>query len=296
MAKTSLLIGLMTLGFASISPGQIRPMPPDPYDPQQATQTSAAPQAALPASNDYPAAEVQAVPPARARAAAAREAMYNAQSAVHRVVDQLKEDFEYSAELSNALRSEKQAYERFTTSRDRVLRHVASQAEHRTLKNLCKDLNDRLFNLKSKSAANKAEIIATAQLKLAYATKISDMESDALLADSAAQDAKTQLVSASAKVTDLRAAFRRSVKRDQTFVAARKEMDEAKVVKAGATAFLDGAVEARNIAMTYAYSLHRRDPYTYRYAGSYGYPYDSVISSIGYGTSYNPMYRAFPWR
>ena len=44
--------------------------------------------------------------------------------------------------------------------------------------------------------ANKAEIIATAHLKLAYATKMSDMESMALKSDSATQDARAKLIEA----------------------------------------------------------------------------------------------------
>ena len=274
-------------------------MPPDPYDARQAAQPvndNHAAQPALPAANDYPAAEVQAVPGARARLAAARAQFDDAQSALHLLIDRLKEDFEYSADLSAAMRAEKNAYDRYTAARDRVLKQVAADSEYRTLRNLCKDLNDRLFNLKANPTANKSEIIATAELKLAYATKVSDMESDALKADSPTQDAKSRLIDAAAKTADLRAQFQRSLHRDKTVLAARREMQDAKVARVAASAMLDGALEARDIALDYAYWLHRRDPYTYRYIGnSY---LDDLYGGYGFGSSlvYNPIYRPVPWR
>ncbi len=285
---------------------QVRPMPPDPYDAQQApAQTQAsAPQPALPAANDYPAAEVQAVPGALARLAAARAEFNNAQSAIYRVIDQLKDDFEYSADLSAAMRNEKAAYERYVTARDGVLKQVASVDDYQTLKNLCNDLNDRLYSLKANPQANKAEIIATAHLKLAYATKMSDMESSALKSDSATQDARAKLIEASAKVSDLRAAFQRSVRHDQKYLVAQKELEDARVARVAAAALLDGALEARDLALEYAYYLHRSDPYTYRYTGNnyYGYPYDNYNAyggGYGYGYAvnrtiiYNPNSRSF---
>src|SRR5439155_17540937 len=113
-------------------------------------------------------------------------------------------------------------------------------------------LNDRLYNVKANPIVNKTEIVATAHLKLAYAKKLSEMESDALKADSATQDARSKLVDASAKVSDLRAQFQRSLGREQKVLTARKEMDDAKVARAGAAAIYDGALEARDIALDYA--------------------------------------------
>jgi len=304
----------------SIVQAQMRPMPPDPYDPHpaqaqqapaKAADNTASNQPALPAANDYPAAEVQAVPAARARMAVARSEFDDAQSGLHLLIDQLKEDFEYSADLSAAMRNEKAAYERYINARGRVINQLTGNVEYRTLRNLCKDLNDRLYNLKANPEANRSEIIATAELKLAYATKVSDMESDAIKSDSATQDAKTKLVDASSKVSDLRSAFQRSLRRDQKVVAARRDMQDARVARVASSAMLDGAIEAREIALDYAYWLHRRDPYTYRsignaydpyYDSGYGVGYGSGIG-IGYSSNFinnpfnnRPFNNRIPWR
>src|SRR5436190_1972938 len=286
--KHNLLLAFSSLALVvSTAQAQFRPMPPDPYDAHQAAQAPLAPnttnapaqhaaaQPAYPAANDYPSGEVQAIPPAKARFAVARAEFDNAQTTLHRVVDTLKEDFEYSADVVAAAQNEKLAYDRYSNARGHVLQQLNLTADYGTLRNLVKDLNDRLHALRANPTANKAEIVATAQLKLAYATRMSEMESDALKADSGAQTARTQLVEASTKLTELRAKFQRSIKRDQTFVAARNQMDDARINRVGAAAYLEGAYESRNIALDYALYLHRHDPYTYRYNPSYGYPYDS---------------------
>jgi hypothetical protein len=301
MISKSLAV-VLGMVLTSTVQAQMRQMPPDPYDPGHAAQPAnvqqpapAAQQPALPAANDYPAAEVQAVPAALARRAMANAEFDNAQSGLHQLIDQLKEDFEYSADLSAAMRNEKAAYERYTSARQRVLRQLNESGEYRTLQNLCKDLNDRLYNLKANPEANRTEIIATAELKLAYATKASDMESDAIKADSAVQDAKTKLVDASSKVSDMRSAFRRSVRRDPKVALARRDLDDARVARVTASAMLDGAVEARDIALDYAYYLHFHDPYTYRYSPNY---YDSSLYDysgvgLGYGVSPNLITNPF---
>ena len=290
---------LLTAGVQA----QMRQMPPDPYDPGHAAHPAAnvlqaapaAQQPALPAANDYPAAEVQAVPAAVARAAMTRAQFDNAQSDLHQLIDQLKEDFEYSADLSAAMRNEKAAYERYTSARQRVIRQLNDDVGYRTLQNLCKDLNERLYNLKANPEANRTEIIATAELKLAYATKVSDMESDAVKSDSAVQDAKTKLVDASGKVSDMRSAFRRSVRRDPKVALARRDMDDARVARVTAAALLDGAIEARYIALDYAYYLHFHDPYTYRYSPNYydSSYYDYSGAGLGYGVAPNLIYNPF---
>src|SRR4051794_29538306 len=173
--KARLLLAAVAVLAAGSARAQTHAMPPDPYDTHQPAEQPI--QASLPAPNDYPAAEVQAVPGARARAAAARAQLDNSRSSLHTIIDELKEDFEYSADLSAAMRDEKAAYDHYIAARDHALKQLANNRDYKTLKNLCKDLNDRLYSLKGNPITNKAEIVATAQLKLAYATQMSQMES-----------------------------------------------------------------------------------------------------------------------
>ena len=310
--RSTLIASLSTLLSAQLVLAQARPMPPDPYDANQHQQpvagavppgntdpaTSSVP---VPAANGYPAAEVQAVPIAKARAAAARVHADQAQDSVHWVVDQLKEDFEYSSDLVASVRAEKSAYDRLNAARDRVLKQVAQDKEYQTLRSLVKDLSDRIEVLKSRKETNKIELLASAELKLAYATKVSDMENDALKADAEVQTAKANLVDASTRVSEMRASFQRSVRRNEKFVSARKDWQDARVDKVATAAMVEGALDAREIALRYAYWLHRYDPYTYSGGVSNGYPiyidngygYGSGINYGGYGvqtTTFDPFF------
>src|SRR5262249_635714 len=149
-----------------------------------------------------------------------------AESGLSTVVDEMKEDFEYSAAMVAAVSEEKNAWERYTAARERVLKQVAQDRRYHTLASLCSDLNERLFQLKAHPEANAAEIRATAELKLAYARQMSEMESDALKGDSDTQDARAKYMDATSRLTEMRAAFARSVRRDHKFVAAKKEMED----------------------------------------------------------------------
>ena len=110
-----------------------------------------------------------------------------------------------------------------------------------------------------------------------------------LKGDSAVQDAKTKLVDASGKVSDMRSAFKRSVRRDPKVALARRDMDDARVARVTSSALLDGAIEARDIALDYAYYLHFHDPYTYRYSPNYydSSYYDYAGAGLGYGVTPN---------
>jgi hypothetical protein len=235
---------------------------------------------------------------ARARLAVARARYDDAQTGLHQLIDNLKEDFEFSADLLAAMRNQKAAYELYTAARDRVMTQVVATQDYQTSKKLYDQVNSKLEELKDNPIANQAEIVATARLKLAYAKALGTMESNALQADAATQDAKTRLVDASAKVSDLRAAFARSLRRDPKVLAARQDFQDARVDRAAAAALYDGALEARDIAMDYAYDLHRYDPYTYRYTGNYYDPYYDYGYGYNYGTTvgYSPFLGGFPVR
>ena len=137
--------------------------------------------------------------------------------------------------------------------------------------------------------ANKSEILATAELKLAYATRMSDIEADALKDDTAVLDAKAALMQASGKVSDLCAEFALAAPRSKVH-RGQRDMDDAKIARATSAALLDGAIEARNIAMDYAYYMHNHDPYTYRYTGNTYY--DPYLEGF-YNEPVTPIYNRF---
>lgn len=273
-------------------------MPPDPYDPQQAaayppTTTNPAATAQLPSSNvtDYPAAEVQAVPVAMAQLAHARAVFSLSETNLQRVVTQLREDFEYSSQLVTAVRGQKMAYDRYLAAQNHVLATLQEEPQYQALKHLRDDLEKTLGLLQGNPTANKSRIEATAAVQLQYGTKLSQMEADAFLADKDVQDAKAQFLDASNHLADLRAQFERSIRRDATFVAARNQLDDARIQRTTSDALLVGAVQARDIAVDYAYSLHQYDQYRYLSAGGLGweYPYGGYGYGYGYGIGGYPV-------
>jgi hypothetical protein len=248
-----------------------------------ATEPLEQPKVYAPADNGWPAAEVQAVAPAHAAQVFARGRWNLARNVLHRVVDQLVEDFEYSADFMLAMRTETNAYQRLESARKRALVPVYSDRRYIVLQKLVADLNERLEDLKTEPLTNKAEILATASLKLDYARRLSEMESDALEGDSAYQDAKIRLREASIRVTDLRNAFRRSIKRNETFVAARNTMERSKIEFLASDAYFQTSVDAANAALDYAYWINRY--YTGLYGGGY-YPWYNY-GGYGYGVGYS---------
>jgi len=304
-----------SLAFGQTAP--TRPMPYDPYDPtthSQRRDQQQANQGAYPAGQDrapdarddqhgpfggsdrggmsggynqtgpedYPADEVQAIPPARARAVFARAQYDRSQRALHNVVDQLRANFTSSNDMLDSVRAEKQAHDTYDAERKRVLDRLAQDEEYRLLKKLSGDLKKKLELLNDNPRENYEDIVATAAVRLNYGTKITQMESDALAGDQTVVNAKKQMTDAGLRVAAMRQAFERTIRRDEQFLAARNAMDDAKIAQLTSDAYLQAAVNAREIALDYAYWLRRWDQY--RYAGSsYGYPYPY------YGYGYNSV-------
>jgi len=242
---------------------------------------------------DYPAEEVQAVPVAKAREVGAQWRMRQIQSDLYRTVDLLREDFQYSPELKAASDDEKLAYGNYINAKQQVLKRLQQDTTYRTMLSLSADLKKKIDDQRAPSdrpptREEMERLMATASLRMSYASSASEMEAAAFEADGNVQDAKRKLVAAGDKVVAMRAAFDRKVRRDPEFASARKAFDEAELNYVVAAAFRESAVEAANIALRFAYYLHEGDLYNnhngYVFGGGgYGYPYYG-------GTYYNASY------
>jgi len=306
-AAAAALVLPASLAIAQTAP--TRPMPYDPYDPTTHNQRPDQQQNQGPYQRqdmngmsggygqsrnpeDFPADEVQAIPPARAQATIARAQYDRATRNLHNVVDQLRANFTSSNEMLDAVRAEKQAHDTYDAERKRVLDKLAQDEEYRLLKKLSGDLKKKLEILNDNPRDNYEEIVATAGIRLNYGSKITQMESDALAGDQTVVDARKRMVDAGLRVSAMRQAFDRTIRRDEQFLAARSAMDDAKIVQLGTDAYLQAAINAREIALDYTYWLHHWDQY--RYAGSsYGYPYYGYGYGYGYG-SYSYGSVAYP--
>jgi len=201
-------------------------------------------------------------------------------------VEKIREDFEASSELQASVRSQAMAHDRFVTARDAALAEVRKDARYTTLRSMADDLKDRIDQLQHDDPKGHAgEIRGFAELRLDYSTKATAMETDALIADARFQQARERLVEAATRTHELRNTFNRSVRRNTEFVAAKNLLTNLNIAYLTSDAYLRSALDARNVALTYAYSLHRYDQY--RYAAAYPY-YDSyrVTSPYAYNVGY----------
>src|SRR5439155_1617642 len=101
-----------------------------------------APQAYAP--NGYPAAEVQAIPVAKARVTLARAEMEQARRNLGEMIDALKEDFEYSAGFLAAMQDVKSAQDAYDKTRNRVLVELYSDPKFQALMQLRNQMAQQL--------------------------------------------------------------------------------------------------------------------------------------------------------
>jgi len=248
---------------------------------------------AMPAANsssygDYPATEVQAIPGARANAVKARLEMELIQTNLHRWIEHAWDDFLHSKDYLSAANDEKKAQDEYTRERERVLKKLNDDSSYRALHDLVADLHDKIERehdrpkaLASSEFEALDQMMALATLKLSYASAQSAMESAALNADKSVADARTKLIDAAAKTREMRRGFDRGVRRDPEFLAGRNRYEEARINRVVSSAYLESAINAREIALDYAYYVHRWDQYRYSSGGYYD-PY--------YGNSYYTGY------
>jgi len=280
-------------------PGQGVQAPPAAQAPQEGNSNQS--------SGDFPHQEVMAVPPARAQAMAAKWINWQAETDLQGVVDRLHDDFESSTEMVNALREEKDAYADYDEARQSVLEKLREDQSYRAMTLLVERLAVTLQNEKHSNPPTEEELqhtMATASLKLSYATSISAMEAVAMAQDSRVQETRARLVTAGRQLAELRARGDRQVRRDEQFVAARRAFEDSRIAHVTADAYLDSVIEARNIAVDYAYYLHGWDYIRYASGyGNYGYPsfgypyYGGIFANgLSYGVSMpNPAYAGYTY-
>jgi len=236
--------------------------------------------------SDYPAAEVQAIPAAMARAAISRMELLRSQVTLDRGTRAAVKRFEKSDDMSKATAAQQEAYARYQAARAKALEPLQSDSQYLAAQELKKRLGDQIVE-KHEAAAGAPdtakpvlhEILAMATLKLRYSMAATNRETEALRQSAEVRDARTQLVSASTKVNALRTRFADDLREDPDLIAARKAVFDQKVAYVASHVYLDGLREARCIALDYAYFIHGYNPYRVM-----GYdPYGFGRSYYGYG-------------
>jgi hypothetical protein len=257
---------------------------PDPATQQPGAQQ--APNSYHDYGSGYPAPEVQTVPMAYAHTVTARAEQDQMLTDLHTTVDRIREDFNYSPDMIAAIRGQDAAYLAYDDARRRVLENLSTDPTYRAMISLVVSLKHKLEDERpgvKPTEADLERILATATLKLSYASAASAMEVAALSADSDVMQTRARLITAGDKVGQMRTDFDRQVRRNPEFLAARRNLDEARIARLTAEAFLDGALDARSVALDYAYYLHRFDQYSYAPVVPTAYGYSPYPYGYGYG-------------
>jgi hypothetical protein len=277
----------------SLAVGQVAPppalAPQDQTIPQAGSQQAPNPYAGY--ANGYPAPEVQAVPVAFARAVTSRAEQDQMLAELHSTVDRIREDFNYSPEMLAATREQDEAYLAYDDARRKVLEKLSEDPTYRAMISLVVTLKNKIEDERPGSKPTPEDLerlLATATLKLSYASAASAMEVATLSADADVMQTHARLIEAADKVGVMRADFERQIHRNPEFLAARRNLDDARINRLTAEAFLQGAVDARSFALDYAYYTNRFNQYSYSPA-AYGYsPYPFGYGNVGvYNTGYN---------
>jgi hypothetical protein len=282
-------LGVLLCGTLAAAPafGQATPPPSSSDQPASSTMAGTGSSAGNPYhgyASDYPAPEVQSVPMAFARAVNMRAEQDQMLSELHATVDRIREDFNYSPDMVAAVREQNSAYLAYDDARRKVLEKLSADATYRAMISLVVSLKHKLEDERPGPRPTEEDLermLATATLKLSYASAASAMEVASLSADQDVMQSHARLLEAADKVGALRADFERQIRRNPEFLAARRNLDDARIGRLTAEAFLSGAIDARSVAMDYAYYLHRFDQYSYS-PSAYGfspYPY-----GYGYGS------------
>jgi hypothetical protein len=306
IVATVLTTGLIS---SSMALGQTPPMPPAPPAQQQAGP-GAPPtvvQQGYSGNQDYPAAEVQAVPAARARAFQARWQQYQAQDDLYRTVGRLREDFNYSPDYLRASADEAVAYSEYISSRQAALQELRKDPNYRAQLDIASRLKEQLDSERSTPKAQFASLemdeqtqhrLAMSLERLVHTSTASAMEAAVLATDEKVQASRKKLLEAGQRTAIMREIFERKIRRDDQFLFARRNFEDARIQRIAAGEFYEGTLDARDIALNFAYYIHRYDQIrnqfvypTYGYGG-YGGAYGYGATPVGYsGVGYNYGYR-----
>lgn len=259
LASCSLLAALTVVGAMSApAAGQNRPYGDEARTPDVDQYLSAANNV-----TDYPAAEVRAVPGAMARRVIAAAEQREAYNVLQRRVWDREEELRDSDEMNEALEEEKAAFIELELARAAALSELADdeayQARRQAQASLGKQIADINFSKADDQISTQVLSLATTKLDVAKEQRLREA---ALLAKSEeVTDARRRLMAARATINQIQKEWRKQLKTDPQLVEARQRHMQAKIAHLAADAYLEGVVEARNIALRYAEYLHRYNPY-----------------------------------
>jgi hypothetical protein len=267
--------------------GAAQPPPPAPADAQPRRQQGPIFRPPTPAYGGtgsyyygyggYPAYEVNNVVLAQTRAATARALFRRAESELGQAYRAAQREFDRSQEIREALNAEKAAYDQLVAARRKAISTLADDARYTRLLALKADVAEQLAEGRANRTLGPAEILSMATLKMAHATDIRAMEANALNNEPDVKTAQDRLVAAGTRVAEVRQRYDDSLRVNPDIQMARRNLEDARLAKLTAEAFLHAAYGAGVTALDYSYWVNRRA------FGSSGYSYDPYGYGYGYG-------------
>ena len=225
--------------------------------------------------SDYPAAEVQAIPAAKARAAIAKMELLRAQAELNRGTRAAVRGFDKSDDVTKATNEQQQAYQQYQAAREKALQPLRDDKEYQAAQVMKDEIGKKIADKHAEATPDKpvsmSEIFPLAWLKLNYSMRMTQRESDALRHNAEVNDARNKLASATNRVTSLRTRFDQDLREDPDLIAARRAVFDQKVAMVAAQSYLAGLREARGIAIDYAYFVRRHNPYRVMGYDPYGF-------------------------
>lgn len=220
---------------------------------------------------NFPSNEVQDAVVANARAAQARALFRRAENALNSAVRRAVRTFEGSNELREAQKTEKDAYAAYTLARRRALQSVLEDPKYRAVVSLRQELSDQINNKRAGRVVDErtdrqlmSDIVELATLKMTYASDARAMEQLALETDSQTREAQARHREAAARVSEMKGEFDDALRNDADLLAARENLEDARIARLTAAAYLKGAAIAAEEALDFAWYLNRY----HRYAGA----------------------------
>jgi hypothetical protein len=228
--------------------------------------------------SDYPSRDIRDWVFANAHAATSRAIFSRAENDLAAVYSRVKHSFEHSKAYLEATADEKEAYDAYNQAREKALRDLYEDPKYRELLRMRDELTEKILVKRASKEASKDEILALATLKMEYASDARSMESTVLSNDASLADARKRMIAASQKTVQMRAEQDDSLRDNPQILAARENLEDARIALITSQAYLTGSYLAGAAALDYAYYLHRND------VGRYD-PYAN-----GYGSAYSPYW------
>jgi len=236
------------------------------------------------AEGDSPAADIRAIPPAKAAAVQARWVHNQLLTDLNIATRMLSMDLESKPEYRKTVAEENAAYDAMQSARGNALSGLRNNDAYVAGEQLRGQLSTQIRDLHEETKPDEYRIAAIARLKLAYVADNRKLEADALSRDSAYQDSRRNYLAAAQRVGELRQANALTVAMDTDLTQLRRSVAQSRIDKLVTSAYLSSSVRARNLAINYAAYDRSIDRYHTPYSGWYdlgGY-YPSAGSRYGY--------------